>query len=300
MGAGEIVAKSYGVPYMGSKNSIAPWIVEHLPRAEVLVEPFAGGCAITHCALEAGAFERFVCNDIVDAPQLFVDAIAGKYADEERWISREDFFMFKDADPYIRYCWSFGNKGETYLYSREIEGVKKAMWKLMFSDTLAGRASCLREYTRKNFEYLADVDNLPKSMLQIQSLERLQRLQRLEKLKPLLPRITVQQGVYSTLDIPPNATIYCDPPYRGTADYNGSTFDFDAFDEWVNALPQMAVISEYTAPAGCVEVARIDKRCVLSATNNSKVSVERLFVQERFVDEYRERVGAGELVEGLF
>ena len=53
------MAKAYGVPYMGSKNKIAPWIVEHLPRAEVLVEPFAGGCAITHCALEAGAFERF-------------------------------------------------------------------------------------------------------------------------------------------------------------------------------------------------------------------------------------------------
>ena len=110
----------------------------------------------------------------------------------------------------------------------------------------------------------------------------------------------MQQGAYSTLDIPPNATIYCDPPYRGTERYNGSTFDFDAFDEWVNALPQMAVISEYTQPAGCVEVARINKRCVLSATNNSKVATERLFVQERFADEYRERMGAGELVEGLF
>ena len=294
------MAKAYGVPYMGSKNSIAPWIVEHLQRAEVLVEPFAGGCAVTHCALEADAFERFVCNDIADAPQLFVDAIAGKYADEERWISREDFNMFKDADPYIRYCWSFGNNGRNYLYSREIEGVKKAMWELMFSDTLAERASCLRKYTCENFEYLADKDKLPQNMLQTQSLERLQRLQSLESLQRLHPRITTRQGSYSTLDIPPNATIYCDPPYRGTEQYNGSTFDFDAFDEWVCALPQMAVISEYTAPAGCIEVARIDKRCVLSSTNNSKVSVERLFVQERFVDEYHSRMGAGELVEALF
>ena len=300
------MAKSYGVPYMGSKNSIAPWIVEHLPRAEVLVEPFAGGCAVTHCALEAGAFERFVCNDIVDAPQLFVDAIAGKYADEERWISREDFFMFKDADPYIRYCWSFGNNGRDYLYSREIEPLKHALWELIVkSKTQTDRARNIRAYIKAFYNLLGVADDctqelLVKKFAQSQSVQRLQRLQSLQKLKPLLSRITVTQSTYNNMDIPPNATIYCDPPYRGTQQYNGSTFDFDAFDEWVDALPQMAVISEYTAPAGCVEVARIDKTCSLSATNNSKVSVERLFVQERFADEYRERVHTEDVAGALF
>ena len=33
----------------------------------------------------------------------------------------------KDTDAYVAFCWSFGNKGETYLYSKEIEPYKKAL-----------------------------------------------------------------------------------------------------------------------------------------------------------------------------
>ena len=33
----------YGAPYKGSKNAIAPWVVEHLPPAETFVDLFVGG-----------------------------------------------------------------------------------------------------------------------------------------------------------------------------------------------------------------------------------------------------------------
>ena len=118
---------NYGLPYMGSKNGIAQWVVEHIPGADVFVDLFAGGCAVTHAALLSGRFGRIIANDISDAPQLFRDAVEGKFTDERRWISRDDFFRLKDSDPYVRYCWSFGNNGRDYLYSKEVEPWKRAV-----------------------------------------------------------------------------------------------------------------------------------------------------------------------------
>ena len=81
----------YGVPYRGSKNKIAQWVTSNLPAGETLIDLFAGGCAVTHAVLLSGKWNHIVANDIGDAPQLFMDAVHGKYANEKRWISREDF-----------------------------------------------------------------------------------------------------------------------------------------------------------------------------------------------------------------
>lgn len=119
--------KRYGIPYQGSKNAIAAHIVaEFLPPSACLVDIFAGGCAVTHAALEAG-WHKVIANDISDAPELFAAAARGEYKNEKRWISREDFALLKNKDVYVRYCWSFGNNAKEYLYSREIEPWKKAL-----------------------------------------------------------------------------------------------------------------------------------------------------------------------------
>lgn len=134
--------KRYGMPYKGSKNSIARKIVSFLPPADVLIDICAGGCAITHAALEsceglAPKWERIIANDICEMPlKLFKGAICGEYADEKRWIDRETFQKLKDVDPYVRYCWSFGNNGIDYLYAQEIEPWKKALhYARVFGDT---------------------------------------------------------------------------------------------------------------------------------------------------------------------
>ena len=54
----------YGLPYMGSKGRIAKQLMDALPSGRVLVDPFDGGCAVTHAALLAGKWERVVANDI--------------------------------------------------------------------------------------------------------------------------------------------------------------------------------------------------------------------------------------------
>lgn len=120
--------KRYGVPYMGSKNDIADQIIEIVPQARNFYDLFAGGCAVTHAAMLSGKFRNFIANDLQGmGVKLFIDSIAGKYANETRWISREDFVSKKDTDPYIALCWSFGNNMQTYMYSVEIEEWKHAL-----------------------------------------------------------------------------------------------------------------------------------------------------------------------------
>lgn len=118
---------TYGIGYQGSKNRIAKDIIGVLPSGERLVDLFAGGCSITHCAMVSGKYNRFLANDIDGRiPQTFKDAIEGKFANERRWISREEFFKLKESDMYARLCFSFGNNQKTYMYNTNIEPYKKA------------------------------------------------------------------------------------------------------------------------------------------------------------------------------
>lgn len=68
----------YGVPYRGSKNKIAQWVISNLPAGDTLVDLFAGGCAVTHAALLSGKWNHIVANDIGDAPQLFTASMPTK------------------------------------------------------------------------------------------------------------------------------------------------------------------------------------------------------------------------------
>lgn len=82
---------NYGLPYCGSKSRIAEWIIGFMPKCECFVDVFAGGCAITHASMEYRKANRHIANDISGVTQLFLDAVNGKYHNESRWISRDDF-----------------------------------------------------------------------------------------------------------------------------------------------------------------------------------------------------------------
>lgn len=135
---------NYGLPYKGSKNKIAAKILQVLPKRKRLYDLFCGGCAITHAAMLSDMYEEYHINDINwMCPQLFSDAISGKFANEDRWISREDFHNLKDKDPYVAFVWSFGNNLRDYLYGKHIEPLKKAIhYAVFFKDyTLASNLS---------------------------------------------------------------------------------------------------------------------------------------------------------------
>ena len=127
---------NYGLPYKGSKNKLAERIVRLLPQRKHLYDLFCGECAVSHAALLMGKYEHIHINDFNwMCPTLFMNALAGKYDNETRWISREDFQRLKDTDPYVAVVWSFGNNLRDYMYSREIEPLKRAIhYAIFFSD----------------------------------------------------------------------------------------------------------------------------------------------------------------------
>ena len=291
----------YGVPYRGSKNKIAQWVVSNLPAGDTLIDLFAGGCAVTHAALLSGKWNHVVANDIGDAPQLFIDAVHGKYANEKRWISREDFHKLKDSDPYVSLCWSFGNNRRDYLYSKEIEPWKKALhYARVFGDTSLFREFGINsdgsskdiktnseEYKRLYSQWLGcqvkhkrlhDLEHLER----IKNLERLQNLGAMQKLEGL-------QMDYRDVQIPSNTVVYADPPYKRT-NCTGYKCDFDheSFEKWLAETPLMVVISEYKAPSGCKEVASIKKQSSMGTGNKGGSDIEKLFVQERFAEQHKQ------------
>lgn len=233
--------RRFGVSYMGSKNKIVKALMPQLPSAKYFVDLFAGGCAMTHGAMLSGKYERFIANDISDAPSLFQRAINGEFRDEKRWISRDDFFALKDSDPYVRYIWSFGNKGTNYLYSKEIEPYKKAFWEfavfknpeplraygfnvdeLLDLPTSYERRIAFRQHLEKlpfvdkkgsHFYYKPSElkkyqgfnDNtMLDDLASLQRLENLQSLQSLERLERLqsLERLEIHQKGYKEVELP--------------------------------------------------------------------------------------------------
>ena len=351
----DYIRMRYGLPYMGSKNKIAEWVVSHFPEKKHFYDLFAGGCAVAHCAMLKGKFESCTVNDISRAPELFTDAIKGKYAGEKRWISRSDFSALKDNDEYVRVCWSFGNKGADYLYSKEIEPWKKALhYARVYGDfslmeefgiktdgtriDIRKNAAEYREkytgwYLRNVLKSAADLGSIRKSLsvnaeekrerlraylleglrkagktraevdrylgtngmarhyfgrsqwefptrgayIKLQSflclpedydeiyglqslLERLERLERLKSLESLQSF----RGDYRSVRIEPDSLIYCDIPYKGTAEYSGGAFDYESFYGWAEKQTEPVIISEYAMPEDRFErIARIKKRSLL-------------------------------------
>ena len=258
----------YGLPYKGSKNKLADWIVNILPEGDTLVDLFAGGCAITDCAMRTDKWKHFIINDIdADIMQLFVDAINGKYKNDDRWISREDFERLKDSEPYVRYCWSFCSNGRDYLYGKDVEPYKKALHHLIYGASVKERRLAYKVVLRElnnyliakgqhlgdkgslasghtsleSLENLERLENIEKSqkldkLERLQSLENLERLENIEKSQKLdkLERLQSLENLerfsldYQSVPIPDNAVIYCDIPYKGTNVY-GKT-KTDSFD----------------------------------------------------------------------
>ena len=291
----------YGLPYQGSKNAIAEKLVSVLPCADNFYDLFAGGCAITHRAMIDGRWKNYYANDIDNIPTLFFDAVNGKYKDEKRWISREDFARLKDADLYVSLCWSFGNNRKNYLYSNEIEPWKKA---LHYARVL-GDNSLLRDFGIKSDGSTKDIkkhhneykdkyikwyiknvqDNnfcgkINTDLSRLQHLERLknlQRLEHLERLKAYKQSLEISQKSYDEVEIKPNSVIYCDIPYENTMGYKSGDFDFKKFYDWASNQTELVFISSYhISDDRFVEVDGWNKTMLFSLTNAT--GIERLFV----------------------
>lgn len=305
------MSKNYGIPYKGSKNSIAEWVLDNLPPAETLYDLFGGGGAITHAALESGKYNNVVYNELnKPIAQMFCNAVHGLYKDRTEWISREDFKALKDIDPFVATIWSFGNGLRTYMYSEEIEPWKKALhYAIVFEDyslvkkmginfTLIGLDTHTRrlearqiihqnskeyitkyiEWYKKNEDNIENITKITDNLWRLVNLERLERLQSLESLGYLKNDITIYAEDYRAIPIASNSVIYCDIPYKNTERYVNQTFDYKAFYDWCCKQEVPVYISEYTLDDDRFEiVAEKEKRVLYSSQSNSITKTEKLF-----------------------
>ena len=128
--------KTYGLPYKGSKDKICEKICSLFPIKENFYDLFMGGGSITHYQLLQNQYKNYYANDFNSlVVKAFDMAIHGKFKNETRWISREEFDKLKNVDPYVAFCFSFGNDLKSYAYGKEIEPYKKALhYLIVFQD----------------------------------------------------------------------------------------------------------------------------------------------------------------------
>lgn len=280
------------MPYMGSKNKIAEWLIDQLPKAKHFYDIFGGGGAISHRAVLSRKYEVVHYNELNPLIyKAFKMAVNGEFKNEKRWISREDFKKLKDVDPYADLCFSFGNDGKTYAYSHEIEQFKKAVhYSIMFNDhgllskyvdvhelkyeseNIHERRIYLQRYLKRFKDKVKNYCNTENGNVRniLQSLERLERLQSLERLESL----EITNLDYKAMQIEEDSVIYCDPPYVNTNDYK-IDFDHNEFYDWCRNQKN-CFISEYAMPLDFKLVGERCKICTFS-DENIKVTTEKLF-----------------------
>jgi site-specific DNA-adenine methylase len=262
-------------------------------------------------------YKHFHFNEIkTPVVDLIKDALAGKYSYanfKPPWVSREEFRAKKATCGYTACIWSFGNNQRHYLFGADIEPYKKSMHQaVVFGefDDLARQALGIdhwptddikdrRLYFRRKIEWYR-VNGLPdflmpflspkqlqqlEQLLQLEQLERLQQLLQLEQLERLqqleqlqqLERLNFYSKDYREIEILPNSVVYCDIPYKGTADY-GQSFDHAAFHDWAASCPEPVYFSEYACQDPRFElVFEVEKRSMLSAKKSNKKNMERVF-----------------------
>lgn len=325
--------RKYGVSYKGSKSKIVDKLAEVIPYRGIdnFYDLFAGGCAVTHKMYLEGRYKHYYANDINgQALRLFCDGLKGKYANETRWISREDFFNLKDSDPYVSCCWSFGNNQRDYLYSKSIEPYKKAChYAIVFNDfsllrQLYPSVSEACEITLKGItdihERRIKFRNIVKSRLndgdntqfletsgemdRLESLERLERLQSLESLERL-QSLEGSISDYRAVEIKPNSVIYADIPYIATNTYDNTSsviqpFNHEEFYDWCCKQNELVLISEYYMPEDrFTKVWSTNHVQSLCATKTSSVQ-ECLFVPTHQLEKYNNMMKRSQPCLSLF
>lgn len=283
---------TYGMPYQGSKRRFAEWILEHLPYRTHLYDIFAGGCAISDCALKSAKFRYIHGNDITDSALFFRDVIKGILPNMREFVSRKEFYAKKDNDAYIRMSWSFGSDLRTYLYGSKKEEIFRRIHEDIFMDGITTeeeyreRVMCFREFLKIAIYDVSDADiRCVISDLRMPVYERQKRLYSLSESFRVFDTerfIPTMQDYTDIVVESPDSVIYCDIPYFGCVNYNKGKFDHERFYTWCENQSVPVFISEKWMPEDrfeCIaERETVSSKCDI---NNSYRYKERLFVPKR-------------------
>ena len=235
-----------GLAYQGSKRRLLPVLKDlarkHSAGCSFYVEPFLGGAN----AIEANVYglPMMLSDGNADLVCLYKALVDG-WVPPDR-VTRAEFLAAKRRDPSIP--------------PHEI------VWRLWMASF------------QKRYDTMFQTDPGKRGDLISRDLSKHAR--EAVYLGRVLAKATLVHSSYADLVIPSGAYVYCDPPYKGTADYAGKSFDSEAFYKWAESTAsgygRVVVVSEYNAPAHWPEVHRQELRSTVGMKHGDRT--ERVFL----------------------
>lgn len=290
-----------GLPYKGSKNTIANQIVAQFPRAHSFLDACCGGGAVLEAAYLSGKFERVEGIDIDDGIITLLNAVFrdfGKIDYEHKQLVTAE--RYKEAvrsratleDAVDRFIASFGFNGYDYQWGEKRRHLKYLAHQAMTLPTLDGRRTAFHSFIRDLMKSGAvEGDRWSIELSEIKNLghteqaTNLCRLQKVEQAMFLAARdnrteLGISKKSMFDMDYSPYDVIYFDPPYADTKGYDKAKFDFDRFHSLIDGLVdsgKAVYVSEYKAPTSkFTEVLAVEKQ-MSQCDKLTKVVTERLF-----------------------
>ena len=290
-----------GLPYKGSKNTIANQIVAQFPRAHSFLDACCGGGAVLEAAYLSGKFERVEGIDIDDGIITLLNAVFRDFGqidyENKQLVTAE---RYKEAvknranleDAVDRFIASFGFNGYDYQWGEKRRHLKYLVHQAMTLPTLDGRRTAFHGFIRDLIKSgkidgsrwsieLSEIKNLGHT----EQATNLCRLQKVEQTMFLAARdnrteLRISKKSMFDIDYDPYDVIYFDPPYADTKGYDKAKFDFDRFHRLIDGLVdsgKAVYVSEYKAPTDrFTEVLAVEKQ-MSQCDHMTKVVTERLF-----------------------
>lgn len=112
-----------------------------------------------------------------------------------------------------------------------------------------------------------------------ESLERLRNFHKQMDNFCAMDKTQFSSRSYEDVQIPDDALVYCDPPYKGTTTdgYGEYIFNHELFYDWVREQKALVLVSEYNMPDDFIPIWRKNKSVTL-CSGGAKKSTESLFV----------------------
>lgn len=275
---------TYGLPYQGSKNTLAPKIVELFPAADSFLDACCGGGAVTHAAVLSGKFKKVTAVDTWEPILRLLRATMIKYGyiDYEHYpfVSKEEFDRIRRnpetvSDSVAMFTHSFGFKGNTYAWCPERVPMKRLVHEIVLGQTAEDRRYAFLRFAA----YCRDNPPSREMWTWVRHPEELTSLSRIRSVEESMAtrntdtKLDIRCADLFTLDYDSHDVIYFDPPYVGTTKYRYKKFNHDRFESLLRDLKRdgkRVYVSEFECPAGYEKIASYDKLSLMNSEKNVK------------------------------
>lgn len=290
---------------MGSKRKSAGKIYQTIknfnPHADILVDLFCGGFAISEYFLKNGY--KIIANDknkyvIELIKKVIKDGLPEQVFD---FIPREKFYDIKKNpknydDWFVGFSiciYSFGNQQQYYLFKKNVEKYKKAGHEFVMNKNaelletigvkipkkIKEKFNKIEKWQKRRMAFIKIHRIIFPKIRELQELQQLESLQRLEQLQQLEQKVSFSSEDYRKIKIPVGAIVYCDPPYQGTKEYMEKGFQHDVFWDWVRkkSKTNKLYVSEYEAPEDFKKVLEFEQKSTLCQGTAKNTKNECLF-----------------------